>query len=357
MEDRGEYILEMIQNMVVVMLLYSVTIFRELPGWTVKGSVAVYAVMCIIIVTVECFFCQPRERTSFNRWMTALLMPVLYTLMAYRKYAPFFSKGLVVLASTFGAIAVLYILVVMLLPCAKGKSKVTVLKRRLYRSIVVVRALFVICGLIFVLPIAKDLRNTGIRAVEVRPADTVVHSEENTIDANLEKLVGFHEDYWDTLSLQQRLDLVQVVANIERNYLGIPFALPVKGAYLDGSKAGFYNRDAKEITVDLWVLEGSAAEDAHLKTLEIITHEAHHAYAHSMAEMYAAVDEEYKSLLLLWDAARYTEEFEAYVSGEDNFEDYYYQKLEQDARSYSDDAVWDYYDRIKEYVAEQEGKI
>lgn len=40
------------------------------------------------------------------------------------------------------------------------------------------------------------------------------------------------------------------------------------------------------------------------------------------------------------------------VSGEEDFCGYYYQDCESDARDYAEDAVYDYYCRINEYLLE-----
>ena len=57
------------------------------------------------------------------------------------------------------------------------------------------------------------------------------------------------EDEWEKLSAQERLDVLQAVANIEQRYLGLPNELNVGVANLDTDILGYYTDTTHEIIV------------------------------------------------------------------------------------------------------------
>ena len=61
-------------------------------------------------------------------------------------------------------------------------------------------------------------------------ATTYKESDEQTIENNIDVVLQLQEDVWDDLSAQERLDILQTIANIERRYLGIPHELNVSGS-------------------------------------------------------------------------------------------------------------------------------
>lgn len=73
---------------------------------------------------------------------------------------------------------------------------------------------------------------------------------------------------------------------------------------------------------------------------------------HRLVDTYNAADENSKGLRIYRPAAQYGQEFSNYIDGDYDFCSYYYQDCEIDARDYAEDAVYDYYDRIFEYLNE-----
>ena len=56
----------------------------------------------------------------------------------------------------------------------------------------------------------------------------------------MDTILLLQEDEWEKLSAQERLDVLQTVANIEQRYLGLPNELNVGVANLDADILGYY---------------------------------------------------------------------------------------------------------------------
>ena len=172
--------------------------------------------------------------------------------------------------------------------------------------------------------------------------------EQDTIKNNVDILDQLWPNQWEKLSLSEKASVLQVVANIERTYLGLPHELRVKTDILDDDTLGSYNRISHQITVDAAYLEDESPEEI----LGTIAHECYHAYQHMLVDLYIDSDERYKELQIFYDVRKYAEEFSSYEDGgidNENFHKYYIQSVEIDARNYAVDAVDDYYAKLEEY--------
>ena len=65
----------------------------------------------------------------------------------------------------------------------------------------------------------------------------------------MDTILLLQEDEWEKLSAQERLDVLQAVANIEQRYLGLPNELNVGVANLDADILGYYTDKTHEIIV------------------------------------------------------------------------------------------------------------
>ena len=81
--------------------------------------------------------------------------------------------------------------------------------------------------------------------------------------------------------------------------------------------------------------------------LQTLCHEAYHSYQYCLVEAYRAVDDEEKGLKIFSKAEKYDAEFENYKDAGEDFFEYAAQECERDAREYSEEAVYEYYNRIE----------
>lgn len=153
-----------------------------------------------------------------------------------------------------------------------------------------------------------------------------------------------HLDEWETLSEGERLELMQLLCNIECIYYGISHRVPVRFDLLPLDTGGTYDPETDEITLNCYYIN-------HLPfavSLNSLLHECTHAYQHAMVNAYQATPEEYRNLVCLRDARVFQYEFAHYVSGDedDEFDKYYSQKVERDAREVAEATTRFYCDRL-----------
>ena len=154
--------------------------------------------------------------------------------------------------------------------------------------------------------------------------------EIQTISNNIMKLSHLYDNTWEILSMEERIDILQTVADIERDFLGLPHDLTVYTASLPNDIAGRYGNYDHGIYVN----ENCIKNDLPYDLTKTIAHEAHHAFAWCLIAAYEEASEEMKSLVIFENAEKYKEEFDNYNDGAEDIFGYYTQKCESDARDY-----------------------
>jgi len=167
-----------------------------------------------------------------------------------------------------------------------------------------------------------------------------------TIASNINTVRLLQEDEWMQLSMQERLDVLQVIANIEASYLGLPHELNVFSAVMDEKTGGYYVDDTHSIYINLEELSYGTAHEA----LDTLAHEAYHAYEHRLVELYDDVSPQQQDLLLFNTIAEYRYELSNYIDGDEDLYGYATQEIEMDCRRYAILAVEDYYAKIEAHI-------
>lgn len=157
------------------------------------------------------------------------------------------------------------------------------------------------------------------------------------------------ESRWNVLTLREKLDVLQVVANLEQAYLGIPQTLTVVAEDMSAWTCGYYEDYEWKIHINREHLEEGTPESA----LDTLCHEAYHAYQKRQVEIYCRLDEKTRNMLMYRKAEIYFEEFFLYVDATEDFEGYYNRETEKDARAYAAERVNVYYNILETKQAER----
>ncbi len=169
-----------------------------------------------------------------------------------------------------------------------------------------------------------------------------------TIAKNIEILTLLADESWEACSAEKRVEVLQVIANIEQTYLGLPHPLHVGASYLQNGLYGYYDDSTFSIVINLEYLK----EKPSYEMVDTICHEAFHGLQHCEIDAYDELEEELKHLLLFYEVALYKEEFANYPNCFDDFASYYDLEVEQSARAYAKKATIEYYERVYKYLAE-----
>jgi len=161
-------------------------------------------------------------------------------------------------------------------------------------------------------------------------------SEEEATDELWRRCEDLEEAAWSRLSREEKIDLLQFISDYECVFvLGCEPVTLCAGSTAGQTELGFYSCGDRSITIREQHVQHSHVK----KVLETALHEVRHAYQHSMADMYAALQphirEEHKNLQPLVQAKEYLGELNNYRSYEDDYNAYYEQEVERDSRAWS----------------------
>ena len=115
--------------------------------------------------------------------------------------------------------------------------------------------------------------------------------EEHTMSANLDDLAKY--DNLKSLTIPERIQLVEKTAVIMRNNLGYPYNPKIAYDNLEDKALGNYNYRKNTITIDVSLLEGYDGYEL----FRTVCHECYHIYQRSLTEAYENVPKKYRQLL------------------------------------------------------------
>lgn len=341
----GEYIWDNLFYAVIGFIWYKNLLLRCLNDMSYGQSRIVLLSMIIVIGTFGIIVNIGRNRNGSSTFANIAFPFGTYTALAYVSVNRLL---FLVVSICAGVISALFAGMIM---CrrSKNKKKAGPIFLNCIRQVIsqtqFIFAVGLTCAMV-ILGIGTLVGSSILQPTVI--ATTYKESDEQTIENNIDVVLQLQEDVWDDLSAQERLDILQTIANIERRYLGIPHELNVSVANIGEYLLGCYDDKKHTITISLDSLMNDPAD----KVLNTVCHEAYHGYQHCIVSVLESTSEEAKNLRLFRDARNYAEEFSDYKSGGQGFYDYYYQECEMDAREYAEDAVFDYYKRIEEYLFE-----
>lgn len=266
----GAYLFDCLFYTAFSMIWYKNLLFRCMPGRTYTESKTILWVMIGLSILICACALNRRMRTGWTV-TTALVVPFgLYTVLTYIKTVGNWMP--IVLASAV-ALAVIYSVFIMTRKFKNRRNKGKVIKRRLHRCCVasqsiVAIALLVVMGTIGAQGVFGDnILNSSISATANN------QSFPQTISNNIDTILLLQEEEWANLTTQEKLDILQTVANIEAHYWGLPNELNVGAANLDENTLACYNDRTHTISIDLNHLENDSVYDV----LNSCCHEAYHS--------------------------------------------------------------------------------
>lgn len=327
--DKRTYVTENIYWGAIGMLWYRLVCFRGIGymhSWQCKG---ILWAMVILFMIGGIALTYKNYRNYYSMTINILLPFEVYTLISYATYL---TKWVivVVIITAIGIGWYCYRMV------WRNKCKIRM-------ALVGTRTIFAVCSAVFLIWVGgRSILGYGLFQADVQEKE-----QEYTIEGSMETIHQLNKGIWPTLSLQEKLDVLQEIAYVEKDYLGIPHELIVQAGNLDEYVVGQYDERTHTITVNVDYL----AESSGYKMLNNICHEVHHAYQRSLIDVYDQVDDELKNLLIMREAGAYKQNFSNYESGGD-YEAYYNQACETASREYAVWATERYWDLVLEYTEE-----
>lgn len=338
-----EYLWEHFFWGILSMIWFRCLIFRAVDSLTlIQSKALLWGILAVSIVSG--IVMTYKARRNYTSLIITLALPyeayALYTYWNVLTWQFYVSVGIAIFLS------VTYIYLILSQRITNIKMKKFIVRKRTKKCFLGVRAIASFCFLIVVVSVAtSSLFGVSLTKSKVS-ADVNQNQETWTIANNIDYVAMFYKETWNELSVEDKTTAMQVIANIECRYLGLPHELTLIIACLPEDTLASYEDRTHTIRVNL-----DHFEDADpLEIIDSICHEAYHAYQHRLVDVYDSLNSEYKNMLVFYNASIYKEEFASYTDGHDDYLGYYFQSCERNARSYASDAVEEYQEYINDYI-------
>ena len=332
-----EYIKLNIFWLITAVIWYKRLVFKKLPDITYFDSLLILWLTVIIFSIISFFFIYERARNGLSIVASIMLPLEIYTIFAYYK---FFSVLFTIVLCFAISLVVLYSILFLNIHISNNRNRKKAIGVRINKWVCGSRIILAIMLSALVLPLAtKTILNKPLIASQ-RVIEFEADSDTWTIKNNINELKQLRNSEWQKLSVQEKIDVLQIVANIEARVLGISTKLSLGAKNMSEYTVGLYEKDTDKIYINIDSLADCRAEEA----LNTICHESYHAYQAKMAEVYNNLNENEKKLKIFKDAQKYAENYDNYYF---TGEKYYNQPLEVDAREYAENAVGEYYAKIE----------
>ena len=324
---------------------YKNILFRCIPSHSLTESRIILLSVIVISCIMGIIFQMGNDRNGISVFFNLVFAYGIYTVIAYMNIR----FRLVVICFVISAVLSIVYAVLILSRIIKNRKCIyrIILKRTIQAGVISKKLISSGLAIIMAIIGVNALFGSSILKPDVRPS-TPNNISDQTISNNIDKVLLLQDDIWAELTMRERLNVLQTIANIEQRYLGLPNELNVCAANLDEGTLGYYSDNTHEIVVSM----DSLIYDSSWDVLDTVCHEAYHSYQHRIVEALYGADDKSRNLKLFRKAYSYANEFENYINGEADFCSYYFQDCEYDAREYAESAVNDYYWKIKAYLEE-----
>jgi len=176
--------------------------------------------------------------------------------------------------------------------------------------------------------------------IELLQKVTLEINKNDLLEENKELLQSFRKDIWENYSVQEKLSVIQVFAEVETKRLGIPY-IPIETEWFVSILLGRYSNENNNIIINLEYLDKSTPEDC----LSTCIHEIYHGY-----QYYLINNTDWESGIsqsILFDEVRqWRENSKDYKQASIENNEYEEQPLEKSARAYAKKE----YDLIMSYI-------
>lgn len=197
--------------------------------------------------------------------------------------------------------------------------------------------------LVFIFFLVVDLAYKPLSKAKQSSVNSIISANaEMVLNTYSDKLSSLKQAKWEKLSVEERLEVLQLVVNVELNHLGLNHELRVYASPLGKASMACYKPQNRTIHINRKQLEYAYSYEM----LNSVAHESYHAYQHRMVETYRSAGASERSLLYFRRLAQYDKEMNNYISGEADYEGYYNQTMEVDARAYGKERARYYYEKL-----------
>lgn len=345
-----EFIIDVIWKFVIGFIWYKNLLFRVLPRHDVYESLKTLFMLSVVSILVYLIL--------FGRWKNGwtttacFVMPFgIYTVITYEVTSPTFIRIVAVITFLLST-GYTILLLTRKIKNKRKKALIKIYKNRIHRCAYSISCIMTIAMISLMVGIGcKSYFGTGLVSSTVDAEAFLQESnDKDLLDSNMDVMLNLVPSKWNRLSTREKIDVMQIVCNIESHYLGLKDKVTVQGDNLSPYTLGTYSDALKVIQINLNHIENDPVEEV----LSTLLHEIHHSYEHRLADAYNSVTPEYRNLRMFRDATHYSQETDNYINPREDYYGYMSQHLEMDSETYAEYGVAEYYRRIYDWMEESD---
>lgn len=165
-----------------------------------------------------------RARNGFSVFLNLVIGYGLYTVLAYMQFKKVLVQVSLLTAACLSVVCAVYI---MTRRIRNKKIFKKIMVRRIHKSLLVIQSMLGLgmSVIVLVIGVGGIMGNSMLYSESVSFTQSDV--EDQTLANNIETVALLDEARWKELSAQEKMEVLQVVANIEQRYLGLSHKLNV----------------------------------------------------------------------------------------------------------------------------------
>ncbi len=344
-----KYLLLMIVGGLFTMIVYRATIFRCLFFNSFESSKTKLWLLWAVSLVVTYFLTFRRRRNYFSLFTNIIFPFGIYSVMTYdlieSDLVYILEMAIIILCGLLG----IGMIFANKIPDSFGNLMKT-LRIRLLHFLNGAKCITSVClSVLMVYVMGLYAFDTPSFVPAVKPSIAVEKNKTAVIEKNMSVISKIDESIWKNLSLDERLNTLQTLANTEKVFLGISHEVNVSAESLGSGTYGLYDYSRHEIAINVNVI----MDDDSTQAVTTLCHEVRHAYQHDSADAFLALPEEYQQLSVFDDMRAFYENIEDYKNAFiDGFEEYENQTIEVDSRAYGEKRSAFYTEAVDKYLAD-----
>lgn len=332
-------------------ILYRIICFKHIYGINEFQSKLFFWALTIAFVVVGLAVTVKKRRNHVSLMVNTFLPLAVHTIVSTFRYIPTIYTVALSVAAVLSAV---YFSLVVFKKVRNRKFRGKIIFKRVGFALLGMRTIIFVILFAVTAPVCSRIC-LGYGLVSADAGSAITETDEGESDPNRygETLLMLHEDTWKTLSVKEKMNVLEEIKEEQRECFGISYELYLCAEPLEEGTLGTYNHIEHKITIDAEHLKSSDSR----YVLRTLLHESMHAYQHRCAELYGEIDEEYKNMPLFNDAAKYKQNLDNYVSSDDDSLGYYAQLVEVNARDYAELMTEEYFSYIEAKMNEGEDAV
>ena len=336
-----EYTSSQLFWVIIIPFNYFMFLFRCLGTLSYRTSAIIYIVLCLIFAAGGIYFSWRFKYYQLDVVRNSFTGCFVYFLLTYFRL----KKGtILIILSIFILVALGYGVVLYRKWKIQSRGSESIEKNKLklrFRKMFISSAgAMLTLGIAAVLIFFSVMKFLSLNLLRSKVDPEIYDNAfKELVAENMDTISMLKPEKWDGLDAEKRVDVAQVLVNLEVNYLGIPTTIPVGADVLEEKVLASYNPEKNVISINIDKMDSFDG----FVFCHSVCHEVYHAYQNYQVLAMNRVGEELKSLRMFHDIETYEKEQENYFGAGADDDDYAEQLLETNADEWGEKRAYYYY--------------